>query len=327
VLSFSSWPAPGCPSKSDRGVNSFLPAQLGSQVSELAASELEIENTRELKIPELGNRKTEIMTLHPLENEQTRAQYTPPLRGLVSKMRTAFFFRPVAQQWTTRLQRTGAIDDDELWRAGPSLGKERDFRVFQQHNIESSPDTSITLLLDISGSMNGEKMRTAIQAAAIMHEVLKTTPGVRVRVRAHTGDVPPATGDQSIIYKVWENGEPVSRLGIPITVRHGNNYDGYAIGWCVTEMLRHAKPEEQRILIVLSDGLPHGRGYGGEEAMQHVKTVQKWARQKGVDVIQIAIDPNMDPHRQAKMFDSWLPFTNLQALPGQLTAIMKKAIK
>jgi cobalamin biosynthesis protein CobT len=304
-----------------------LPATLGQQVSELADSELEIENTQELKIPELGNRKTEIMTLHPLETPESRAKYTPPLRGLVSRMRNAFFFRPVAQQWTTRLQRSGSIDDDELWRAAPAIGKERDFRVFQQHNIDSSPDTSITLLVDISGSMNGEKMRTAIQAASVMHEVLKSTPGVRVRVRAHTGDVPPATGDQSIVYKVWESGEPLSRMGIPLVVRHGNNYDGYAIGWCVTEMERIGKPEEQRLLIVLSDGLPHGRGYGGEEAMRHVKEVQRWARRRGVDVIQIAIDPAMDPIRQAKMFDHFVPFTNIEALPGQLTNILKKAIK
>ncbi len=160
-----------------------------------------------------------------------------------------------------------------------------------------------------------------------MHEVLKTTPGVRVRVRAHTGDVAPGSLGDCVIYRVWENGEPMSRLGIPLVSPSGNNYDGYAIGWCVREMLRNRRPEEQRLLIVLSDGLPHGMAYGGEEAMAHVREVQSWARRQGVDVIQVAIDREMDPRRQARMFDSFVPFTTLEALPGQLTALLSRSIR
>ena len=288
---------------------------------------MNIETTGALKIPELGNNPPKFVTLHPLETVESKANWTPPLRGLVARMRSAFFFRPVAQQWTTRLQRSGALDEDEVWRAAPALGKEHDFRVFEQRNVESSPDTTITLLIDISGSMYGQKMRTGVQAAAIMHEVLKATPGVRIRVRAHTGDVAPGDRGDVVLYKVWESGEPVSRLGIPETVPHGNNYDGYAIGWCVREMLQHQKPEEQRLLIVLSDGYPHGSAYGGRDARRHVKETQAWARRQGVSVIQIAIDPSMDPARQAEMFDHWVPFTTLEALPAQITAILKKAIK
>jgi len=199
--------------------------------------------------------------------------------------------------------------------------------VFEQRNIESSPDTTITLLVDVSGSMGIEKCKIAVQAGAIMHEVLKNTPGVRVRVRAHTGDIRPVARGQVCLYRVWESGEPISRLGIPLTVPQGNNYDGYAIGWCVVEMLKEAKPDEQRLIIVLSDGQPHGQEYGGGQAMAHVREVQTWARQKGVDVIQIAIDPSMDPVRQAKMYDSFIEFKSLEALPAQLTSILQRVIK
>ena len=304
-----------------------LKAHLAGEVSELADSGMNIETTGALKIPELGNNPPKFVTLHPLETVESKANWTPPLRGLVARMRSAFFFRPVAQQWTTRLQRSGALDEDEVWRAAPALGKERDFRVFEQRNVESSPDTTITLLIDISGSMYGQKMRTGVQAAAIMHEVLKATPGVRIRVRAHTGDVAPGDRGDVVLYKVWESGEPVSRLGIPETVPHGNNYDGYAIGWCVREMLQHQKPDEQRLLIVLSDGYPHGSAYGGRDAMRHVKETQAWARRQGVSVIQIAIDPSMDLERQAEMFENFIPFTTLEDLPAQITGILKKAIK
>ena len=50
-------------------------------------------------------------------------------------------------------------------------------------------------------------------------------------------------------------------------------------------------------------------------------------RRQVVTIAQIAIDPAMDPERQRRMFDFFVPFTSLEDLPAQITAILKKAIK
>lgn len=327
-------PSPGQPmGQPSAGKGNALPLKQASEVAELAAEGMSVENTERLHIPDLGAGSPDIVSLRPQESEWSRQAWNDkgkPKPEMVARMRNAFFFRPVAQQWTTRLQRSGSLDEDELWRATREV---RDYRVFEQRNVESSPDTNITLLVDISGSMAGSKVTTAMQAAAVMHEVLKTQPGVRVRVRAHTGDCHPGKSGEAIIHKIWERGEPLSRLGLIQSLRHGNNYDGFAIGWCVKELVEMAKPDEQRVLIVLADGQPAGYGkglaggYGGAQARKHVWDTQEWARQKGVDVIQIAIDHSLDPTQQKAMFRHWIPFEGLERLPSQITNILKRLIK
>lgn len=269
---------------------------------------------------------TSIATMRPVEDDTSRrlAESAKPDHGLLARMRAAFFFRPSAMEWSTRNLRSGTVDDDELWRAGSG-----DTKFFEQRVIESAPDTNVTLLVDASGSMSGRKMRAAMQAAYTMCDVLRHTRGVRVRVRAHTASVRDAGWNGAIIYRIWDSGDPISRIGTLDTVDHGNNFDGYAIGWCVDELMSESHPNEQNVLFVLSDGLPNGDGangqhYGDEPAMDHVRSVVEYARRQGVDIIQIAIDSSVRSTEQARMFRNWLPFTDISALPMQITNLLKK---
>ncbi len=316
-------PSPGhSPGKGPQATAKLTDEQ-AKKVNTMVASEFQQDTAKELRIPihtATGDNAPDFVTYRPQETDESKASHTEPPRGLVSRMRSAFFFRPASMQWSSRLQRTGSLDEDEVWKV-----KTGDFKVFEQRMIESAPDTSLTLLVDVSGSMGGSKMETSIQAAQIMHEVLKDTPGVRVKVRAHTGDTYPGVGGNSIIHKIWENGEPVSRLSTMRTVSRGNNYDGYAIAWCVRELIHDTKPTEQKVVIVLADGLPNGsKGYGNEPAYAHIREVVQWAKRNDVTVIQIAIDPSMDPKRQASMFTNWVPFEGIEKLPSQLLTLLKR---
>lgn len=301
---------------------------LGQEVTRLVESEIEAGEITDYNFPHVHNCKPKVTILHPPESQASRDAYKLPPFSVVQKMKSAFFFRPSAREWASRLLRSGALDEDELWRAGGG-----DYRVFQQKTTESTPDTTVTLLVDLSGSMfdyagggaRKTKVDVAIELAHIMQACLKDMPGVRVRVRGHTGD----TGDggsrpSTVLYRLWEKGEALTRLSIAKTIHAGNNYDGYAIGLCVQEMLDEVRPEEQLVLIVLSDGHPAGSGYGGEPAYKHVRDIVEWAARKGVEVVQVAIDPAMDPQRQAKMFRNWVPFQGVEKLPAQMTTLLRR---
>ena len=230
------------------------------------------------------------------------------------------------RSWSTRNLRQGTVDDDELWRAGSG-----DTKFFEQRVIESAPDTNVTLLIDVSGSMNGSKTRSAMAAAQTMCAVLRDTRGVRVRVRAHTADVRDCGYTGAIVHKIWDHGDPMSRLGIISTCERGNNFDGYAIGWCVDELMSTSHPNEQNVIFVLADGAPNGNGvgrvnYGGDLAFDHVRSVVEYAQRNGVEVIQIAIDPYLNPADQARMFRRWIPFTSLSDLPMQITRLLKQML-
>jgi cobalamin biosynthesis protein CobT len=210
------------------------------------------------------------------------------------------------------------MDDAELYRWG--LG---DLRVFSERVIEAKPDVFIGLLCDVSGSTYGPKLTIIQRLAQLLVWATADMEGVETAVWAHTGD---SGDDQSVdIYRVWEHGDPLTRLGLLEELPHANNYDGHAAAYVVSQMATHPQPAKS--LFVLSDGLPSGTRYGGRPAQQHVCAVSDWARRQGVDVFQIAIDPyDLRMQDQVAMYGAGnvLPFQSYASLQRQMTALMSR---
>lgn len=304
----------------DKNKPSAEVAQRAARLVEMGVKE---ESDFRDQFPTGKSRPNQIISMRPVEDDQSRHAYHAPDAGLVQRMRAAFHLRPSAMEWTDRLRKSGSVDEDEVWRAGTG-----DMRFFEQRTIESAPDTSIGIMVDGSGSMNGHKMDVAVQAAAIVHACLKDINGVNVHVWSHTAGV--NGGGTCTIFKIWERGEPLTRLGLMHTQASGNNFDGYALAWGVRELVREGKPDEQRILFIISDGLPNGNGvegqYGGAEAMKHIREVGDWAERQDVTVIQIAVG-GVHPSQQAAMYKHWVPFDgDLTKLPSQMMGILRKVM-
>jgi nitric oxide reductase activation protein len=235
---------------------------------------------------------------------------------MVEAMRAALVFRQERPQHDVKLQRSGEMDDEELWRW--STG---DDRLFTERVVEARPDTALGMLVDISGSMRGGgKIQRAQRLAQILLAAASDTEGVTPWVWAHTGDS--ETGEGADVFTVWEPGDPASRLGLIGSLDNGNNYDSYALG-VVADRMRSME-QEQKVLLVLSDGQPAGTDYGGAEAHDHMRQVCRWAEAQGVTVISIAIDGALNAAAQAAMFGdgNWVPYTSDRQLPRDLTAIL-----
>lgn len=253
----------------------------------------------------------------PLETVASRRSYVGAPDAKADALRTALVFRPSDPEYDVKLLRSGHIDDEELYR-----WRMKDYRVFSERVIENKPDVFMGLLVDMSGSMYGEKLATAQRLAQLFVWALHDQEGVRTEVWGHTGD---ESGTATVeLYKLWELGDPLTRLGLINTLPHNNNYDGHAIAWCINQM-RDA-PEEQRVLIVLSDGQPSGQGYGGQPAFTHMRGIVEDARRRlNVEVIQVAIDGALDIEHQRRMFgDAVVPYKTDGDLPKQLARLMGK---
>ncbi len=253
----------------------------------------------------------------PEETAASRRAYIGRPNAESAALRAALVFRPSAPQFDVKLLRQGVMDDEELYRWG--MG---DYRVFSERVIESKPDVFMGLLVDMSGSMSGSKLRTAQKLAQLFVWALHDQEGVDTRVWGHTGDG--SEGASVEIFRLWEHGDPMSRLGLIDTLPHMNNYDGHANAYCIKQILQ--QPHPQKVLIVLSDGLPSGQGYGGERGMKHMREVNEWARRQGCEVYQIAIDTNLDMEDQARMYgaENVVPYKSVSALPRQLARIMAR---
>lgn len=265
----------------------------------------------------------------PLETTDSRTAYQKP-GGMVERLRSVFYFRKQVTSETERLLKNGFIDEDELWRAG--LG---DNRVFERAQTPEETFTSVSMLVDISGSMVGSGLQKAQELANVMMACLRTQRGVRTRVRAHSTGEDPRGGASSRIYKIWDQGDPDTRLGLLTRpLYHGSNYDGFAIDWCAKELNDGAQPGETKLLIVLSDGLPAGSfitdqgsyvHYGGGPAMEHMMGVVNYWERQDVTIVQIAIDADdLRPEDQARMFKHWIGYENDSKLLTDLTKLLSK---
>lgn len=256
----------------------------------------------------------------PTETYASKRAYVGRPNAESEALRAALVFRQAAPEYREKLLSEGEVDDEELWRWAAG-----DMRVYGNRVIESKPDVFMGLLIDASGSMYGEKLTIAQRLAQLFVWAVHDQEGITTQVWAHTADM---GGDRSCeVFRLWELGDPLSRLGLIETLDHVNNADGVAIEYVATQIAAHEQPE--KVLLVLSDGLPSAHGYGGKPARQHIRSVVRWAEQRGVHVHQIAIDPNgLRPQEQSAMFGegNWTGFTSYAALPRQIARMLARYV-
>lgn len=196
------------------------------------------------------------------------------LQGVVSRLANRLQRKLMAQQdrgWDFDLEE-GLLDTARLTRVitdptrALTFKKERD-TVFR--------DTSVTLLIDNSGSMRGRPITIAAICADILARTLERC-GVSVEIlgfttRAWKGgrsredwlkrDKPPMPGRlndlRHIIYKSADAPWRRSRNNLGLMMREGllkENIDGEALLWAHHRMMM--RPEQRRILMMISDGAP-----------------------------------------------------------------------
>lgn len=296
-----------------------LTPQQAAEIEKLIAEELEIDIPPPRYRDSWSGFVPKTIVRKPQEDGKSKAvwQAANKIDPLLLRLRGAFVFRPSAPEYSNRLLKTGQIDDEELWRFGVG-----DYRVFEQRVIESKPDTDISILIDQSGSMGGQKLMLAMRLCRLMQAILRTTHGTTLRVRSHTNGV---DGEDTSMFRIWEQGDPESRLGLPQAMPHGANNDGWALGWCIDELLRIGKPDNQKVLFILSDGIPAGRDYSGVPAMDHVRRVTEWGEKNGVTTVQIAVGI-FSEEDQARMYRNYLIYEDDASLPGKLVKIMSKIL-
>jgi len=286
---------------------SLTPDQ-AAEIEDLIRQELEIGTT---EVGPTAN-KEKITIMRPQEDQRSKGFYLKP-SPMVGKLKSAFVFRKTVPEWSDRAQRSGQLDETDLWKI---IGN--DLQVFERKITTDTPNTQVTMLVDMSSSMSGNGVRKAQDLANTMLECLKTMRGVTVRIRGHqeNGDI--------MIYKLWDKGEPQTRLGLIGSLCGGSTPDGFALDWCSQELLANNKPGEDMVLIILSDGMPNIAPTGFTNATDHVHKVVEHFRQKGVTTISISLDPGLRAAAQSKMYRNWIQYETDQKLPMQLTKLLIK---
>ena len=167
-------------------------------------------------------------------------------------------------------QKKGKLHNKNLYRVALNIHGHSE-RVFKKKVMSDVLDTAVTVLLDCSGSMAGERMRQGGKALMLLSELLYSAR-IDNELLGFTdiGDL------VNFIFKPF--GAPYDKTKISegltrATDMMSQNADGDSILWAVSRLIR--RPERRKLLIVLSDGSPAG-GQGGD--------IDKFTRDVGKDV-------------------------------------------
>jgi cobaltochelatase CobT len=196
------------------------------------------------------------------------------LQGAVTKLANRLQRRLMAQQsrsWDFD-QEEGLLDAARLARVVVNPAHSLSYKVERDTEFR---DTVVTLLIDNSGSMRGRPISIAAISADILARTLERC-GVKVEIlgfttRAWKGGQarekwlsegrPPQPGRlndlRHIVYKKADEPWRRARKNLGLMMREGllkENIDGEALLWAHNRLI--ARPEERRILMVISDGAP-----------------------------------------------------------------------
>ena len=234
------------------------------------------------------------------------------LQSTVSKLANRLQRRLMAQQnrsWDFD-QEEGMLDAARLARVVTSPGSSLSYKIERDTDFR---DTIVTLLIDNSGSMRGRPISIAAISADILARTLERC-GVKTEIlgfttRAWKGGQsreawlaagrPPQPGRlndvRHIVYKRADDPWRRARANLGLMMREGllkENIDGEALLWAHGRLM--ARPEERRILMVISDGAPVDDSTlsvnSGSYLERHLRQVIGWIEDKSpVELVAIGI--------------------------------------
>jgi cobaltochelatase CobT len=234
------------------------------------------------------------------------------LQNVVTRLANRLQRRLLAQQarsWDFD-QEEGLLDAARLARVVVSPGHSLSYKIERDTDFK---DTVVSLLIDNSGSMRGRPIAIAaicgdilartLERCGVSTEILGFTTrgwkGGQSREAWLSAGRPANPGRlndlRHIVYKRADEPYRHSRRHLGLMMREGllkENIDGEALLWAHNRLI--ARPEERRILMVISDGAPvddsTASANGGSYLERHLRQVIDWIEKKSpVELIAIGI--------------------------------------
>lgn len=222
--------------------------------------------------------------------------------ALVSRLAVRLQRKLMAMQrrsWACDLD-DGKLDPARLARI---VADPRQPLAYREEKESPFRETAVTILVDNSGSMQmprdkinmaamtADTLARVLERAGIGTEILGFTTAIENLSREKYLRLSKATAGrvEDLVHVVYKRaGQPYRRCREDIAAMLGGclleNVDGEALAWAYNRLI--ARPEERKILLVVSDGAPYAKykdKYGGPNPMYlsyHLKKVVKFIEQK-----------------------------------------------
>jgi len=246
---------------------------------------------------------------------------------------------PLADDFYNRIQQLFLPQRHPRWQKNHPSGQRLDLlktmqfqadrslydKIWERRTIPRKIDYSFTLLVDLSGSMQGKKIEATFRGAILLAEVLNRL-GIKLQILGFQ--------DVLIPYKNFTEELTAKKRKSLLTMlrevsnRGNHNKANYnSDGFCLSEASKFLAGQQSKdsFLVVLSDGIPvpDGKHDGSEyELTTVVKDIRKTTKQK---LIGIGLGPKTEHVK--KYYPTSLPNLALSDLPETLGALLEDMIK
>lgn len=256
----------------------------------------EVEKEREEKKQEEQRRKTEQDSREMLERvrkslEGQENEYQKEMKRLAPQI--IFLREKLAEIFQERRKRgikTGFEEGEEIDVERRLQEKAKGISIFESRawrrtELPKEKDYAITLLVDLSSSMQGENIREAFEATVLFTEVLNSL-GIKIEV----------LGFNICLYEYQKFADRLSgdvRKRI-ITMKNQVNLPGNEDnddGWAVTETAKRlkARKEKEKLLLVISDGVPDNSPAHNSPEYELGTVIEKIMREGEIKIVGLGL--------------------------------------
>ena len=269
------------------------------------------------------NRKTVI--IHPVakdkENASRYQNAYAEVKDHVAKMRNVFRLRLGERSFTETERREGRLHRRMIGRAMSTN------RIFKRDYTRVAKGMSLCLVLDESGSMGHvgysetghDRAGHALRVAVLIAEALKTVHGIDLEIYSYSSCG--AREKDNLVKYLYGKSNP-NTASIGGYHSGAQNYDHVALK-TAGDLFIENTDNDNRLMIVLSDGSPCGNGYGGTSARQATKKTVDDLERRGIKVMNVAIAA----FDSESMFKNIIRFLDLPDLINKMRCLVTNLVK
>ena len=191
----------------------------------------------------------------------------------------------------------------------------RQKKVFYKKSIPAESNLAVSILIDESGSMSGRKIVEAVRMAVIIEDFCRNF-NIPLSIAGHNW----SRCVEYDVYKDFDEIDGKDKYRLMQIDSKSCNRDGAALQFCGEHLLK--RPEDKKLLILISDGQPNADEYRGVKAKEDLKAIKRNLRKRGVELFAAAIDDDKE-YIKAIYGDGFLDMSDLSKLPKTMVRLIE----
>ena len=214
------------------------------------------------------------------------------------------------RQSSLRGLREGRLDTNKLAEAVQGVEN-----IYRRDTVSRAGRLTVCILVDESGSMYREKIKSARDTAVLLREALATVPNVDLYIYGHTTDYS-SSGGNGVRLDVFQEGSRSgkAKFALGSLCAMNGNVDSKAIRECAARV--RARTQDGCLFFVISDGAPC-------EDPSNVRRAVEDISRNGFTVVSVGID---FVRSVGEMYSNHISLTDMSRLAPELGKVVKKAI-